>query len=539
MSEIEHDKTPDEHATLVGGSSAKRVLNCPASVGVLAKMQERLDAEADTLAEEAASYLNRAEADLDSELKALGEEKAAQAQKLRNSLNQSSTYADEGTALHEVMAYIVDNDIQRDEIINDPHISELWDKYQLEDARLWDCVYPAFEAFEKKCNELLAESDDPDAELMIRVEAHCVMPGIVDANGEPQFGSTDVLIRGPKRTVVWDWKFGAGVPVYASYKVKRFGDLMPGLLEEAEDEFGNDQLMYYARAAMHSFPQYFDENWAANDADPWPVDLVICQPRTIEDGAVSEFTTNLQDLEDFRLDLADAVEEALTSVNPTMKKGSWCRFEACKTVCPLHVSAAEKAAQVGEKLGKLALRASSADLPAVTAAGGNMEKLPANGHSVLEYSAALAAMLDIADIVEPYIKEAQSQAHAFLEAGGKIPGYKLVPKRAGHDKWKEDRSKVDAFLARKGLDLDARREAWVPISPAQARTKLKALGLDMKDASEKHPLSKERAALEKLVAPGVSSGSTLAPADDPRPDFIRSADRVAALADKLKQLSAN
>jgi hypothetical protein len=114
------------------------------------------------------------------------------------------------------------------------------------------------------------------------------MPGI-----EGAFGTTDVLIRGPKRTVVWDWKFGSGVPVYASYKT-------------GGEDFGNDQLCFYGRAAMWTHEDYFGQN----DPD-WPVDLVICQPRIIEDGAISTFTVTVVDLEDFRLDLIDAVEEAL------------------------------------------------------------------------------------------------------------------------------------------------------------------------------------------------------------------------------------
>ena len=146
---------------------------------------------------------------------------------------------------------------------------------------------------------------------------------------------------------------------------------------------------------------------------------------------------------------------------------------------------------------------------------------------VLNYAEKLGALLDLADLLEPVFKEGYAQAHTLMEAGVTIPGRRLVPKKAGHDKWAEDRKKVDAFLARKGLGLEARREQWEPVSPAQARTKLKALGLDMMDGS------KDRVALEKLVAKGVSSGSTVAPTDDPRPDYETPAIAAKAYAEKI------
>jgi hypothetical protein len=455
---IEHDKTPDAHSSIVGGSSASRLLGCPGSVDLLAKLPESV-------------------------------------------LRESSKYADEGTALHEVMAYIVDKELTRDEIINDPGVTELWDRYAIKDERLWDCVYPAFEAFDKKCEALWAEGG-PDAELLIRVESEVHMPGI-----EGAFGTADVLIRGPKRTVVWDWKFGEGVPVYASYEV-------------GVNEYGNDQLCFYARAALESFPQYFEVESTPDDSS-WPVDLVICQPRIIDDGAISEFTVTVADLETFRLDLVDAVEEALSGKGK-LAVGSYCRFAKCKTICPLHNNGAEAAAEIGAKLASLQLRASA--VPAPQAVPAVVEEYKVD---VQNYAENLGLLLDLADMLEPVFKEGYAQAHTLLEAGVNIPGYRLVPKKAGWDKWAEDRKKVDAHLARRGLDLEARREPWEPISPAQARTKLKALGLDMKDGS------KDRIALEKLVQKGVSSGSTVAPTDDPRPDYASPAIAAKVYAEKI------
>ena len=522
---IEREKTPDQHSDIVGGSTASRVLNCPASVRVLQRMQAALDAEADAIIEDARSDLARAADDLDSELQARGEDKLVKAEKVRASLNKSSTYADEGTALHEIMAYIVDNEIERDAVLNDPKIDEMWQRYELKDELMWTCVFPALEAFNKKLNALYEEAG-PDAELLIRVESQVEFPGI-----EGAFGTCDVLIRSPKRTVVWDWKFGAGVPVWASYKASA----EPGVIVD----YGNDQLMFYARGAMNTYPDYFgcdygDVEQPMPGDDIWPVDLVICQPRTIEDGAVSEFTVTVSDIENFALDLIDAVNEALTAENPTMKRDDkWCRFAACKTICPLHVRSTTGMAALGEKLGKLQFAAAGDAVAKQIVANRETAGLALEGPKQTEYREALAAMLDIAEIVEPYIKEARAQAHAFLEAGGTIPNWRLVPKRAAGRSWKEDRKKTDAMLARLGLGLEDRREPWEPISPAQAEKKLKAIGVNLTSEG-----SKPRATLDKYIAPGVSSGSTLAPADDPRPDVVGTSEKVAALADKIASLGS-
>jgi hypothetical protein len=203
----------------------------------------------------------------------------------------------------------------------------------------------------------------------------------------------------------------------------------------------------------------------------------------------------------------------------------WCRFAPCKAICPLHLNAPGQMMELGTKLENLRLRASSTDLPAVTAAAGDPERLPAGGHSALDYAQALSMMLTLADIVEPYIGEARRQAHVFMEAGGQVPGHKLVPKRAGWDKW-DDPKKADSYMQRHGASLEERRKPWEPISPAKARVLLKGKGADQKALK----------GLEKYVQPGVSSGTTLAPSDDPRPEIEATATAVQGLADKIASL---
>jgi hypothetical protein len=453
---ITHEKTPDSHSSIVGGSSASRILGCPGHVDLLAKLPESV-------------------------------------------LKESSTYADEGTGLHEIMAYLVENDIEINAIMADPKVDELWATYNLHLDRMYDAVVPAYKSFLAYCDKLL-EDEPEDATLRLRVESKVSMPGI-----EGAFGTCDVLIRAPRKTVVWDWKFGQGVPVLASYKVNEPSPTNPA--DGSTVEYGNDQLMFYARAAMHTYPDYFDAEFNSG-----AVELVICQPRILDE-ELSTFETTYQSLEDFRLDLVDAVEEALSGKGQ-IKKGSYCRFAKCKTICPLHLNGPVAMAEVGEKLSKL--KAQSEALASLHP----VETLPVV-QSRMEYAEALAAMLTIAEIVEPYINEAYTQAHAFMEAGGVIPGHKLVPKRAGWDSWLDEK-KTDAFLGRAGLSVDERRKPWSSITPAVARKKIKD--------------EKQLKLLEKYVKPGVSSGTTIAPSDDPRPAVEATATMVKSLADKIASL---
>lgn len=457
---ITHEKTPDTHSAIVGGSSASRILGCPGSVDLLAKIPESV-------------------------------------------LNESSSYADEGTGLHEIMAYLVENDVDINTIMTDPKVDELWATYNLHLDRMYDAVVPAYKSFLAYLDTLYESDDD---EVRIRVESRVEMPGI-----EGAFGTCDVLIRAPKKTVVWDWKFGQGVPVSASYH-----DGNPSV--EDRVYYGNDQLMFYARAAMHSYPDYFT---GAEDGDsiPGKVELVICQPRILEE-ELSTYETNCSDLEGFRLDLLDAVEEA-QSGKGQLKKGSYCRFAKCKTICPLHLNGATAMANVGSQLAKLQLLQSADGKRIVDGQFDLGNGMVTRG---LDYPTALAAMLDLAEVLEPYINEARAQAHSFMEAGGTVANWKLVPKRAGWDSWLE-RDEVDSFLSRRKLSVEERRKPWEPITPAVARKLLKSKG-DEKGVK----------LLEKYVKPGVSSGTTIAPSDDPREAVQATATMVAELASKIASI---
>ncbi len=140
-----------QHSNIVGGSTAKRVINCPGSVALVQKMPPQ----------------------------------------------PSNKYADEGTLLHNVIAEIVMSDRTPE--------SFLGTKY--EDQVLTQ------ELIDNKLKVALAALDeiDPNKEMQIEAETRVgfgdLLPGV--------FGSTDLIGRIGARAVVLDWKFGDGVAVEA------------------------------------------------------------------------------------------------------------------------------------------------------------------------------------------------------------------------------------------------------------------------------------------------------------------------------------
>lgn len=420
--------TPAAHSRLVGGSTAARRLSCPKSY----QLEQELPPE------------NR---------------------------DESSSYADEGTALHECITTILTESIDDADTV----IGRTFYGVEMTRKLVDDAIKPALSVFDG-----LLDTFEVEGGLAFVLEKSCAMPGIPEA-----FGTSDLIGRTDKRSVILDWKFGAGVPV-AAYKFDSDGN-----------KIGNPQLMFYARAAMTSHPELFE-----TDPD-WRVELYIVQPRIDESRGekFTRFSTTVRELEEFRLRLIEAVEE-MQGPNPRIAKGDHCNFARCKIVCPIWN---------GPQLDLSKM---------VVAQPLEIEKTSQMPDE--EYAGLLGTILSLAEMVEPLKKEAQKQAHAWIEEGGAVPGWKLVAKKPGHDSWKDD-DKVDAYLGRQGLDVNLRRVVK-PITPAVARKLLKSIGKEINE--------------DRYVAKGASSGSSLAAADDRRDEAITDRELAGQLSDKLGALIA-
>ena len=240
----------------------------------------------------------------------------------------------------------------------------------------------------------------------------------------------------------------------------KFGD---GVAVSAEE---NEQGLFYAAAAMRT-PE---TAWVFEGAEE--VEIVIVQPP-----AVKRWVTTVKRVKEFERALKRAVK-ASTMPDAAIVVGDHCRWCAAKPLCPKMTGAVDRAVKV------------------------QMENLPAE---------TIGAYLGNADLLEDWIKDLRALAMTMMEAGAKVPGYKLVAKRSVR-KWL-DEGKANKALAAMGID-PVKLEL---VSPAQAEKLLKP---------------SKQALPDDLVA-SVSSGTTFAPESDPRPEVLQIGQQLTAALSKL------
>jgi hypothetical protein len=371
-----------QHSKIVGGSTAKRVINCPGSVALVDTMPPK----------------------------------------------PSSSYADEGTLLHDAIAKVLETNC-------DPYslIGMTYEKTALTEALVDDKLIPALRALDEI---------DPEGEMIYEVESR-----VSFANYTPEvFGSTDLLGQIGRRAIVLDWKFGDGVAV------------------EAEE---NHQLMFYAAAAMRtpSTSSIF------HDVDD--IELIIVQPPFVK-----RWVTTRERIAAFESDLFRAINTALKP-NAPLASGDHCKWCAAKPVCPIMTGAVDRALKA------------------------KLEALPVE---------QIAHYLEQAPLIEGFIKDLQQLAHGLLEEGQKVPGWKLVNKRATRQWTNED--KASKFMEDNGIivhDLKFK-------SPAAVEKELK----------------KAKMQLPADLVVAVSTGSTLAPENDPRPAVLQIGQTLTKAMSKIQ-----
>lgn len=370
------------HSNIVGGSTAKRVINCPGSVALVQQMPPK----------------------------------------------PSSSYADEGTLLHNTIAAILETNKEPKDFLG-----TFYNGVELTEERLERKLLPALAALDEI---------DPEGKLEYAVEQVVgfgdALPGV--------FGSADLVGRIGNRGILLDWKFGDGVAV------------------EAEE---NPQALFYTAAALRTEAT----RWAFEGVDE--VEVIIVQPPQVK-----RWVTSLDRVRRFEAELILAVRAAQQPDAP-LSVGDHCRWCAAKSICPLVNGAVE--------------RAKRENIKAV-----NIDRL----------TEALASI----DLLEGWIKDAREMAKELLEAGVDVPGWKLVPKRATRQ-WANEQTALTA-LTEAGCSAEELTELK---SPAQVEKVLK-----------KHKLTMP----EGLIV-AVSSGDTLAPADDPRPASLQVGKHLASALGKL------
>ena len=197
--------------------------------------------------------------------------------------------------------------------------------------------------------------------------------------------------------------------------------------------------------------------WAFEGASE--VELIIVQPPVTK-----RWTTTIERIKQFERELVAAVKEAQRP-DARLATGDHCRWCAAKPICPQMNGAVERATRT--KIAEL-----------------NVEQIN--------------LMLQQADMLEDWIKELRAVAFQMAENGVKLPDHKLVAKRATRS-W-----------------INGAKEALL----ATGLTELELMEMASPAAVEKI-LKKKKLALPPDVTVSISSGSTLVPRSDPRPEVLQ------------------
>ncbi len=370
------------HSRIVGGSSAKRVIACPGSVALVDTMPPQ----------------------------------------------PSSSYADEGTLLHDIIAQVLETDASPAQFLG-----RMYQGVEFTEDLLERKIIPALKALDEI---------DPDKTMEFAVESSVsfgdFLPGV--------FGSADLLGRIGNRVIVLDWKFGDGVTV------------------EVEN---NAQHLFYTAAAMRT-PGL---EWLFKGVTE--VELVIVQPPYVR-----RWMTTPDRVAQFETELLRAVKLSRQPDAP-MAHGDHCRWCPAKPICPILTGAVDRAVQA------------------------KLEAMPTD---------QIAYYLEQVPMIEQFISDLKGLAQNLIESGQPVPGWKLVNKRATRQ-WTNPE---EASLFLLASDIEPYEQKL--ISPAAAEKLLKKVKIPFADG---------------LVV-AVSSGSTLAPASDPRPDAVQIGQQLMSALSKLQ-----
>jgi hypothetical protein len=348
--------TPDAHSDLVGGSTAARRMGCPRSWALEQKVPKD---------------------------------------------DRGSIYAQEGTALHELIGHCLERDKEPRDMLPFTYTARDGSWSFTVDHDLWmDKGEPALRAFDKFVVEQEQRLGEP---MRFLIETRVEFPGIQGA-----FGTTDITARCGNEIFVLDWKFGRGI--------------VP-----AEE---NKQLLFYAAGALNTSRPFFAGMTLTGTT---PITLAIIQPER-PDG-IDVWTTDMLRLHHYEIELQAAVQTIREEgLNAPVQDGPWCRFARCKAVCPLHLGAARKLA---DRFGELQ-----------TAMAGP------KAQEINDWPERYADLLELVDIVEDFCAEVRDRAHHAAEQGMGILGWVLEAKRAGGRRWAVEEDQVVKTFEQEGYDLD-------------------------------------------------------------------------------------
>jgi len=205
------------------------------------------------------------------------------------------------------------------------------------------------------------------------------------------------------------------------------------------------------------------------------IECVIVQPPSVK-----RWVTTVERVKIFENNLVASVKES-QKANAGLSAGEHCRWCSAKPICPKMTGAVDRALQAQ-------LMSLDADM--------------------------IGGYLKNCDLLEQWITDLRALAHQMLEADKPVPGWKLVNKRATRQ-WANDDQAADVLAK---VIPEAELYVTKLITPAVAEKVLKKLGDKLPD--------------DLVIA--VSSGSTLAREDDPRPAVVQIGKQLVAALSKIQ-----
>jgi hypothetical protein len=243
------------------------------------------------------------------------------------------------------------------------------------------------------------------------------------------------------------------------------------------DAFENKQGLFYTWCTMNTANE--DGLFLYHDMFEGCEKIVVAiiQPSDRRENVLDIWETTPDEIAEFGEEMAWAIWRS-KSGEDDLCEGDHCAFCPVAPTCPLKLEAVNEA----------------------------LEHIP-NELDVRN----ITELLELADKLEPWIKEVRKLAHDTLERGGRINNWKLVAKRATRH-WIDD-TKALKYLKRI-LKSDNATVKKI-ISPAQAEKKAKEMKLEKFDISR--------------LCEKISTGTTLTREDDKRETYEPPADLGEAL----------
>lgn len=335
----------------------------------------------------------------------------------------ASSYAEEGTAAHAYAASVLNDELKLGADVT--HVIEgdviLRGKFSFE-------VTPEMDSFVRLYTEYVKRRSE-ERNTKIRIEQEVRIPS---KRGQ-LFGTADSIIISPTILEVVDFKYGAGIKVYAK---------------------DNKQGLYYLTAAYRGLSD-------AHRSLIRTFKFTVIQPRCFTGNVIESAEYSLEEIEAFEQKLL-ALEELVfelsnadrETVEATFKAGDWCKFCRVNPGCP----ALRKEVQIQAK-------ADFADFPA------EVQKFPDPYTLTPEQRAIILAWRKpVVDYFESVFKYSEAKALSG-KPEDQTPGYKVVM-GYGDRAYTDEIALLDEFAA----ELESREEIAYSepklLSPSQLEQKL-------------------------------------------------------------------